>query len=102
MWELRLLVLCPLSRGDIIEQPPVILPMLNETLEEENETTSSILNPQHTLYSSGPEILLYFYSDEAIEGPGFELAYWYITHTLPSALFSCLLSLSPQVGVRVP
>ncbi len=69
---------CPLSRGDIIEQPPVALPMLNETLEEEDETITSILNPQHTLYSSGPEILLYFYSDAAMEGPGFELAYWYV------------------------
>lgn len=51
--------------------------MLNETLEEEDVALTSILNPQHTLYSSGPEVLLYFYSDAAVESPGFELAYWY-------------------------
>lgn len=52
------------------------------TGEEDNTTTTSpgnttSLSPEHILSSSGPRMLLYFYTDAAASGPGFEISYWY-------------------------
>ena len=35
-----------------------------------------VLEPLHTLTSSGSSMLLYFYSDINAEGPGFNISYW--------------------------
>ena len=76
------------SRGNIVEAPSFNRSYSNDGSADGSSDGSDTgdgdvgmviptLNPQYTLSSSGPKILLYFYSDVAVESPGFELSYWY-------------------------
>jgi len=86
--------LCSLLRGNLIEE---VLPSTdttgssyssNQTLAANdtlagNDTDARdggqsrlVLEPMHTLTSSGPTMMLYFYSDIAEERSGFNLSYW--------------------------
>lgn len=45
---------------------------------DDEEDVPFVETPEITLRSTGSQILLYFYSDVAKQGPGFEISYWYI------------------------
>lgn len=56
-------------RGDIIEQMEPAT--TNESLPLLDQAVSGII-----LSSTGPQILVYFYTDLAAEADGFEIDYW--------------------------